>query len=409
MTVPANHNTMPAKPAGRGVLVAKFAEKFGVDQDKLFGILKATCFKQPSGKNGSAPAEVSNEQMAALLVVADQYNLNPFTREIYAFPDKGKGIVPIVGVDGWARIINEHPAMDGFEFRFSPDVTQIDDDAKPCPEWCEAVIYRKDRSRPIVVREYLDECYRPAFEGRGDRGAYKVAGPWQSHTKRFLRHKALIQGARIAFGFAGVYDEDEAERISNARVVDMAAGMPAAIDVTDNVAVFESMAAQHGANSSALNAFLSETASIHGCTIESVKGQAVADFDGFFAAFQAWEAARRQQAQTAAQTRNKPTQAEMDQRREDAKAAVLAAGLALEDVEKELNAYQPKWTTAQCERAHKLAEKAMAQRDGQQQPQPQAQAAETVECPSSGAVVRLAVECAGCDQMGLCPATDGKD
>lgn len=110
------------------------------------------------------------------------------------------------------------------------------------------------------------------------------------------------------------------------------------------------------------------------------------------------------QSQTAAQTRNKPTQAEMDQRRGDAKAAVLAAGLELEAVEKDLNAYQAKWTTAQCERAHKLAEKAMAQREAQ----PQAQADETVECPNSGSMVRLAVECAGCDQNGLCPATDGE-
>ncbi|EOJ4766922.1 recombinase RecT, partial [Escherichia coli] len=38
-------------------------------------------------------------------------------------------------------------------------------------------------------------------------------GPWQSHPKRMLRHKAMIQCARLAFGFAGIYDNDEAERI----------------------------------------------------------------------------------------------------------------------------------------------------------------------------------------------------
>ncbi|ENC7540331.1 phage recombination protein Bet, partial [Salmonella enterica subsp. enterica serovar Brandenburg] len=30
---------------------------------------------------------------------------------------------------------------------------------------------------------------------------------------RMLRHKAMIQCARLAFGFAGIYDKDEAERI----------------------------------------------------------------------------------------------------------------------------------------------------------------------------------------------------
>ena len=61
------------------------------------------------------------------------------------------------------------------------------------------------------MREYFDEVYREPFYNK-DKG-YWTAGPWQSHTKRMLRHKALIQGARIAFGFAGIYDEDEAHRI----------------------------------------------------------------------------------------------------------------------------------------------------------------------------------------------------
>jgi hypothetical protein len=51
--------------------------------------------------------------MMALLIVADQYGLNPWTKEIYAFPDKSNGIVPVVGVDGWARIINTHEQFDG--------------------------------------------------------------------------------------------------------------------------------------------------------------------------------------------------------------------------------------------------------------------------------------------------------
>lgn len=77
-----------------------------------------------------------------------------------------------------------------------------------------------------------------------------------------------------------------------------------------------------------------------------------------------------QPAPASAKTSNKPTKAEMDQRREDAKAAVLAAGLSLDLVEKDLNAYSPSWTTAQCERAHKLAERAMAQRETQPQDGP---------------------------------------
>lgn len=203
-------------PRGRPSLVAKFAAKYNIDADKLLGILKATAFKQGKGK-----PEVTNEQMAALLIVADQYGLNPFTREIFAFPDKQNGIVPVVSVDGWARIINEHLMMDGLEFRYSEEKIKPGDARVPDlkfegHEWMEAVFYRKDRKYPIVIREYLEEVYRKAFEF--DDGN-KKEGAWQSHTKRFHRHKTLIQGGRIAFGFAGLFDEDEAHRIVEGQVL----------------------------------------------------------------------------------------------------------------------------------------------------------------------------------------------
>ena len=165
----------------------KLGDTFGMigDGRELVEILKSTAFK----------GQVSDAQMAALMVVANQYALNPFTRELFAFPDKNNGIVPVVGVDGWARIINSHPQFDGMDF---------DQDN----ESCTCIIYRKDRSHPIKVTEYMDECRRGT-------------GPWQSHPKRMLRHKAMIQCARIAFGYGGIYDQDEAERIVEGSERDM--------------------------------------------------------------------------------------------------------------------------------------------------------------------------------------------
>lgn len=179
-------------PIQKQSLVQKFAAKYSIEAPKMLDTLKATAFRQSGGN------EITNEQMAALLIVADQYGLNPFTREIYAFPDKG-GIVPVVGVDGWSRIINEHPQSDGFEFVESEETTTLA--GKTVPKWMEVVIHRKDRAHPIRVREQFAEVVRESMQ------------PWKSHPTRMLRHKTLIQGARIAYGFTGIYDEDEAERI----------------------------------------------------------------------------------------------------------------------------------------------------------------------------------------------------
>ena len=204
------------KSVGRKSLIYKVADRFGVDADKMLNTLKVTAFKQQGDK------PITNEQMMALLVVADQYKLNPWTKELYAFPDKQNGIVPIVGLDGWSRLINDHPQFDGMDFEMSQEQTIVDKHAKSCPEWIKCVMYRKDRAHPIAVTEYLDEVYRPAFvKNKGQPGEYVVSGPWQSHTKRMLRHKTMIQCARIAFGYAGIYDQDEAERIVDSDITDV--------------------------------------------------------------------------------------------------------------------------------------------------------------------------------------------
>lgn len=188
-------------------LVEIFADRYKVDPTKMLNTLKQTAFRQQDNK------PVTDEQMMALLVVANQYHLNPFTKEIYAFPDKG-GIVPIVGVDGWSRLLNENEHFDGITFTYAEKFAAIDDLHRKCPESITCVIYRKDREHPTEVTEFLDEVYKPPFLGnKGKQNEYVKSGPWQTHTKRMLRHKAMMQCARIAMGFTGIYDQDEAERI----------------------------------------------------------------------------------------------------------------------------------------------------------------------------------------------------
>lgn len=161
--------------------VSKIASAFNmqdVDPAELANTLVNTVFKK-----------ATNDEFLSLLIVANQYKLNPFTKEIYAFPAKCGGITPVVGIDGWARIINDNPLTDGIQF-------EQDDES------CTCKIYRKDRSHPTVVTEYLSECLG-------------TSEPWKKYPKRMLRHKALIQCARVAFGFSGIYDEDEARRIDD--------------------------------------------------------------------------------------------------------------------------------------------------------------------------------------------------
>lgn len=174
--------------APRTSLIATMARKYSMDPKAFENTVRSTVMQ----------VQHTNEQFAALMMVANIYDLNPLTKEIYAYPAKGGGIVPIVSIDGWVNLVNSHPACDGFDFDF-----EHGEGGKLIS--CTCRMYRKDRSRPVVVTEYLSECKRNT-------------DPWKMEH-RMLRHKALIQAARYAFGFAGIYDPDEGEKIAEMRDV----------------------------------------------------------------------------------------------------------------------------------------------------------------------------------------------
>lgn len=69
-------------------LMARMAAEYGVDKDKLAKTLSTTIFGQKEGNQIIPPTP---EEMMTLLVICDQYKLNPFTRQVYAFAKGGKG------------------------------------------------------------------------------------------------------------------------------------------------------------------------------------------------------------------------------------------------------------------------------------------------------------------------------
>lgn len=168
-----------SKPNRQSSLLAVMAARYHMDPQTFANTVRKTAM----------PSSATNEEFAAFMMVAKEYNLNPILKEIHAFPKKGGGIQPVVSIDGWVSLINQHPQLDGYSFEWT-------NDAKGEPISCKCIMYRKDRKYPVVVEEFLSECIRPT-------------DPWKM-KHRMLRHKALIQAARYCFGFSGVMDEDEA-------------------------------------------------------------------------------------------------------------------------------------------------------------------------------------------------------
>ncbi len=131
----------------------------------------------------------NDSEFIALVMVANEYHLNPLLKEIYAFPAKGGGIIPMVGYDGWVKLMNSHPQFDGIEYNDHLD-------SKGNLYAIECIIYRKDRRHPIKLMELLDECRRGTE-------------PWKMMPSRMLRNRVTCQAARLAFGFSGIASEGD--------------------------------------------------------------------------------------------------------------------------------------------------------------------------------------------------------
>jgi phage recombination protein Bet len=182
----AEKSVATIQPQRKSSLLEVMAAKYHMDPQTFANTVRKTAM----------PSNATNEEFAAFCMVAREYNLNPILKEIHAFPKKGGGIQPVVSIDGWVSLINQHPQCNGYDFEWTTD-------NKGDPISCKCTMHRKDRTHPVVVEEFLAECYRNTE-------------PWKM-KHRMLRHRALIQAARYAFGFSGIMDQDEAETLAQMR------------------------------------------------------------------------------------------------------------------------------------------------------------------------------------------------
>lgn len=175
-----------------GQALESVANRLSVTPAELQNIVINTVM--PNGGKG-----VTNDQFVSFMAVANEYKLNPLTKEIYAYPARSGGIQPIVSIDGWLKIINTHKEFNGMVFE------DIREEGKLVAVKCK--IYKKGIDHPVEVVEYMDECR-------------KTSEPWKQWPSRMLRHKATIQAGRYAFGLNGIIDPDEAERYQDVGVIE---------------------------------------------------------------------------------------------------------------------------------------------------------------------------------------------
>jgi hypothetical protein len=118
-----------------------------------------------------------------LLRLANKYGLDPLSDQIILIQSQNETYQAFITIDGWSKLINEHPQYAGMSLR---DSSELKDGI---PTWIECTIYRNDRILPIVIKEYYEEV--------------KTDHPsWQQMPRRMLRHRVIQQCARLAFNIS---------------------------------------------------------------------------------------------------------------------------------------------------------------------------------------------------------------
>lgn len=121
------------------------------------------------------------QTLLTLLRLARAHNLDPLKEEVALALYEDFHWQAYITVEGYCKILNSHRAFDGISF------TESLEKSSDIPIWMECTIYRKDRSLPIVVREYFEEV-------KGEQAI------WQKMPRRMLRHRVMQQCARLAMG-----------------------------------------------------------------------------------------------------------------------------------------------------------------------------------------------------------------
>lgn len=183
-------------------VIERSVRRSGLSHDAFVRILTQTAF--------SRVKFWTQTDLERLLLTAETLGLSPLSEDLYVTPSLYSNehnfgsstlsqieiqenistpLTLVLSIQGWMRLINAHHQFEGVSFE------EPESKAGQLPEWMQCTIYRKDRKVPIKIKEYMSEVN-------------SMNGAWITHPRRMLRHKCLIQCAKLAFGFPVSLDID---------------------------------------------------------------------------------------------------------------------------------------------------------------------------------------------------------
>ncbi len=174
----------------------QLAAFLGMDPQAMLSVIKAQCFR--------TDRPVTDEQVAAFVVVANEMKLNPLLPGfLYAYPSSSGGIVPMMGPDGVYKKLSDRKDVKHHE------VTVYPEDVTLPPTHAIASIYLEGRDKPLTYTAIYAEW-------KMDKNPV-----WTQKPRHMLSLRALKQAARqVIHGIP--FDEDERKAMEEINVTPQA-------------------------------------------------------------------------------------------------------------------------------------------------------------------------------------------
>ena len=182
--------SIPTAEEKVATLSETLASRFLVTPEQLYKVIARNVITV--GRNEAPPTP---EEIFLTMTVANQYNLNPFVRELHCFRHRGK-LQVMVGADGWIAIAQRHPNFKGVEYEYPDPEKMVNFKGKKAFPWIKATCHIEGRV-PTVIYAFLDEWGH-------------ASDNWADHPNHRLRLKAYTMAVREALGISLLDDTDKA-------------------------------------------------------------------------------------------------------------------------------------------------------------------------------------------------------
>lgn len=146
---------------------------------------------------------VPDEAVNMALTWCEMYSLNPFSRHVvilkFGSKDKGETFVPYITRDGVVAHAQDTGLLDSIQTRWGTDL-------KTGELWCEAVVYKKESSRPYTFTAFLSE-WQPKED---PKNLWKTQNSlWYTKPRHMLAKVAIMHCTKMAIPMSiPVLDED---------------------------------------------------------------------------------------------------------------------------------------------------------------------------------------------------------